>query len=61
MAMGRDRRFDGMREYWWKFLKFRLLQTCAIWIILLPVMLMLLFATTEYWGFWFRVGLLVWL
>ncbi|MDZ7820584.1 MAG: DUF1295 domain-containing protein [Candidatus Marinimicrobia bacterium] len=42
--MKRDRRFDGIRESFWKFLQFWLLQGISVWIILIPA---LLFMKTE--------------
>lgn len=33
--IGRDKRFDGMREYFFKFLKFWLLQGLSVWVVLL--------------------------
>lgn len=39
VQMGRDARFDGVRERFWSFLKFWLLQGFAVWVILLPVTL----------------------
>ncbi len=35
----KDSRFDGMRENFWRFLKFWLLQGIAVWIIMLPTIL----------------------
>jgi len=32
---GKDTRFDGMREYFWKFSKFWLLQGFSVWVIML--------------------------
>jgi steroid 5-alpha reductase family enzyme len=34
--MKKDRRFDGMREYFWKFLQFWLLQGISVFIVLVP-------------------------
>jgi steroid 5-alpha reductase family enzyme len=34
--MKKDSRFDGVRENFFKFLKFWLLQAIAVWVILLP-------------------------
>lgn len=35
----KDSRFDGMRESFWKFLRFWLLQGISVWIIMLPTIL----------------------
>ena len=37
--IGRDKRFDGMRDKFWLFGRFWLLQGISVWIILLPVSL----------------------
>jgi steroid 5-alpha reductase family enzyme len=34
--MKRDRRFDGIRESFWRFLQFWLLQGVTVWIVLIP-------------------------
>lgn len=38
--MGRDKRFDGMREYFWKFIRFWLLQAITVWVVMLPSVLL---------------------
>ncbi len=35
----RDKRFDGVREHFWKFGRFWLAQGLSVWVILLPVLL----------------------
>lgn len=37
--MGRDYRFDGVREHFWRFAKFWFFQGLAVWLIMLPVTL----------------------
>lgn len=37
--IGKDKRFDGVREHFWKFGKFWFSQGFAVWVILLPVLL----------------------
>jgi steroid 5-alpha reductase family enzyme len=39
IAMGRDKRFDGVRENFWRFLRFWVFQGIAVWVIMLPVTL----------------------
>jgi steroid 5-alpha reductase family enzyme len=39
MRIGRDARFDGIRERFWAFARFWLLQGVAVWVIMLPVTL----------------------
>lgn len=46
-AMGKDKRFDEMREHFFRFAGFWTLQTIAIWTILLPALL-ILFANNNY-------------
>lgn len=38
-TMKRDKRFDGMRENFWKFLKFWLAQGVSVFVILLPAVM----------------------
>jgi steroid 5-alpha reductase family enzyme len=44
IRIGRDARFDGVREHFWPFFRFWLLQGLAVWAIMLPVTI------------WFAVG-----
>jgi len=37
--MGRDRRFDGVRERFWKFFQFWFFQGLVVWIVMLPTVL----------------------
>lgn len=53
--MKKDKRFDGMREDFFRFLKFWTLQGLAVWIILIPA-LFLINAETEN-LFWIGVGI----
>lgn len=39
--MGRDKRFDSIRDNFWKFGKFWLLQAFVAWLVMLPVTLLL--------------------
>ena len=57
--MGRDARFDGIREHFWPFFKFWLLQGVAIWVIMLPVTLW--FAQPAAYSPWMSVGGTIWL
>lgn len=61
-AMKKDRRFDGMRESFVKFLTFWILQGVAVWIILIPSLLFIHAkgSTVIWFGFivWI-VGLLI--
>ena len=41
LTMGRDKRFDGIREKTLSFLKFFILQGVAIWVISLPTLLLI--------------------
>jgi steroid 5-alpha reductase family enzyme len=55
--MGRDARFDGIREQFWSFFKFWLFQGLAVWVIMLPV-------TLWYscpWTRWMCAGSSIWL
>lgn len=54
--MKKDKRFDGMRESFFRFLKFWTLQGIAVWIILLP---MLMFTISNNQKIFF-FGVIVW-
>jgi steroid 5-alpha reductase family enzyme len=57
--MGRDARFDGIRERPWSFAKFWLFQGIAVWAIILPVTLW--FASPGPWGWLKTGGVFLWL
>ena len=57
--MGRDARFDGIRERFWSFFKFWAFQGVAVWVILLPVTLW--FSRPGPWTPWMSAGASVWL
>lgn len=57
--IGRDARFDGIREHFWPFFKFWLLQGVAVWVIMLPVTLW--FAAPRAYSPWMSVGGTLWL
>jgi steroid 5-alpha reductase family enzyme len=64
MHIGRDARFDGIRERFWKFLKFWFFQGVAVWVIMLPSIVW--FARTgavdaRGWTAWMTAGTAVWL
>ena len=56
--MGRDARFDGVREQFWPFFKFWLGQAIAVWLIMLPVTLW--FSRPGPWTTWMTAGCLIW-
>ena len=57
LKIGKDKRFDGIRERFWSFAKFWTLQGVAIWIIMVPVILGIDgSATTIFW-----IGVFIWL
>jgi steroid 5-alpha reductase family enzyme len=58
LTIGKDSRFDGIRERFWPFFKFWFGQGVAVWVILLPVTLW--FAQPGAWNPAMAVGLLVW-
>ena len=57
--MKKDARFDEMRENFWKFLGFWLLQGTTVWIVLLPSTLFFL-NPIEVLPTWAWVGIAVW-
>jgi steroid 5-alpha reductase family enzyme len=58
LTIGKDSRFDGIREHFWPFFKFWFGQGVAVWVILLPVTLW--FARPGGWNLVMAAGLLVW-
>jgi steroid 5-alpha reductase family enzyme len=56
--MGRDVRFDGIRERFWPFFQFWLGQGVAVWVIMLPVTIW--FASPGAWTPWMSIGGTVW-
>jgi steroid 5-alpha reductase family enzyme len=59
VRMGRDARFDGIRERFWAFAKFWLLQGIAVWVIMLPVTLW--FSRPGPWNGLMAIGAGTWL
>lgn len=60
----KDSRFDGMREDFFKFLKFWILQGVSVWIIMMPVILFFQNSNTTLnisSIFFVSVGFLIWL
>jgi steroid 5-alpha reductase family enzyme len=58
-SIGRDERFDGIREDFVRFLTFWLFQGVAVWLIILPVTLW--FSRPGPWTAWMGVGATIWL
>jgi steroid 5-alpha reductase family enzyme len=56
--MGRDARFDGVRENFVRFLRFWTFQGIAVWVIMLPVIVW--FAAPGPWTPLMSIGLAVW-
>jgi steroid 5-alpha reductase family enzyme len=62
LRIGRDARFDGVRERFWKFAQFWFFQGVAVWIIMLPTTLWFaLPGATDEWSGWMVTGALIWL
>lgn len=59
IQMGRDVRFDGVREHFWPFFKFWLGQGIAVWLIMLPVTLW--FRAPGSWTKWMTAGWTIWI
>jgi steroid 5-alpha reductase family enzyme len=58
MTIGRDARFDGIREHFWPFFKFWLGQGIAVWVIMLPVTIW--FAAPGLWHPFMTMGGIIW-
>ena len=62
LTIGRDVRFDGIRERFWKFFQFWFFQGIAVWIIMLPVTIWFVLPHAgRGWTMWMTVGSVVWL
>lgn len=59
LRAGSDRRFDGMREHFWKFGKFWLGQAVTVWILMLPITLAA--SGNGTWHTFALVGIACWL
>jgi steroid 5-alpha reductase family enzyme len=57
---GRDKRFDGRRESFWRFIGFWLIQAVTVWVVLLGTSLFILAGTKPITGFMI-VGVALWL
>jgi steroid 5-alpha reductase family enzyme len=60
MKVGKDRRFDGMRENFFRFAKFWFGQAVTVWVLMLPFALLKRDGNPSLRGFAFA-GLLIWL
>lgn len=61
MRMGRDARFDGVRERFWKFLQFWFFQGIVVWTVMLPTMIWFgLAAGPAPWSVWMTAGAAIW-
>src|SRR4029079_4007863 len=58
IQMGRDKRFDGVRENFWRFFRFWLFQGVAVWIIMLPVIVW--FGLPGRWHGLMTAGVIIW-
>ncbi len=56
---GKDRRFDGLRENFWKIGKFWLAQAMAVWVLMIPIMLV--FQQGETMLSIAYIGVIIWL
>lgn len=58
LTIGRDARFDGIREHFWPFFKFWFGQGVAVWVIMLPVTAWYFSPGPWHWGM--AIGAGVW-
>lgn len=58
LTIGRDARFDGIREHFWPFFKFWFGQGVAVWVIMLPVTAWYFSPGPWHWGM--GIGAAVW-
>ncbi|MCM2325814.1 MAG: DUF1295 domain-containing protein [Candidatus Woesearchaeota archaeon] len=59
LHMGKDKRFDGIREDFFSFARFWLLQAVSIFIILLPSIIV--FGNPSKFSIWSLLGIVVWM
>jgi steroid 5-alpha reductase family enzyme len=59
IVIGKDKRFDGIREDFFSFARFWLLQAVSIFIILLPSIIV--FGNTSPFSIWSLLGIIVWM
>jgi steroid 5-alpha reductase family enzyme len=60
VRMKRDIRFDGVREHFWRFLRFWFFQGLVVWILMLPVTLWLIDPDAGEWAAFKTLGLMIW-
>ena len=58
-SIGRDERFDGIREDFFRFFTFWFFQGITVWLIILPVTLW--FSRPGPWTAWMAIGSTIWL
>jgi steroid 5-alpha reductase family enzyme len=58
VQMGRDKRFDGVRENFLRFLRFWVFQGLAVWVIMLPVTVW--FGSPRPWNVVMTIGAAIW-
>ncbi|MFH1770133.1 MAG: DUF1295 domain-containing protein [archaeon] len=56
--MKKDKRFDGMREYFFKFLRFWVLQAVAVFVILIPSIFFINSSQSKFCGMGFLIFLI---
>lgn len=59
MKTGKDQRFDGMRESFFKFIRFWILQAITVWVLLLPSLFA--FESSGNLSFLVYLGLAIWM
>lgn len=60
LKIGKDRRFDGVRENFFKFLRFWVFQALAVWIILFPAGIIISKTAFLRTSVFFYLGFLIW-
>ncbi len=60
LKIGKDKRFDGIREDFWKFASFWVLQAISISAIMLPVTFILTQETPRFFGILAVLGIIMW-
>ncbi len=58
---GKDARFDGIRENFWKFARFWLLQGFSVWVISLPATYLLSLDQPTNFNIYAIIGIIIWI
>ncbi len=61
LVTGKDKRFDGIRENFWKFFQFWFIQAIAVWVISIPAIITVSKPSPLNISVFYFIGIFVWL